>query len=798
MRAVVHWALIIISSFWFGHSSLADDLGRLLLKEGVGTRALGMGGAYTAIAGDASAIFYNPAGLAEPGFGYTNGSLDSQETNHEFTYSLLKLGYLGYAEGKVDSPNGDLINFSAFGFGNKHGWLNWGTNYKTFDSLIGGVPASGWSGDLALLMRITPQFKVGVVAQDVLTTQARLAPASLRVGLAYKPFTSNQLILAADAELYRSQPFDGHLGIETSVVPGLSFRGGLDGSNPTAGASFDVAFFTLDYALQFLPGDQNIQRFEAGFKFSLERERSFALIKPKEFVIIDVVGALKGGQPEMSLLGGYQSGLDTLLENIRAAEKDSAIDGIFLRLGGFEGGLGSAAVVQELRAELLRAKVKGKKIVAYIEDSALGDEYYLASAADKIVAAPGSVLGGFGRSLAIYRFGDLFKKFGIEYQVFYKGKYKTSFDWLSPGMSADQKEELEGIVGDVYRQMLTDIAASRKMKLEKIKEIGDGMIFPAGLALKMGLVDKVGFFRDASVAANEFYGNKEEVKIVQPELLEPEDSFFSQIFGVAVIEVDGEIVQGDSGQNLLLGGTYVGADKLARDLRAAADDVFVKAIVLRVNSPGGSASAAGEIHQALLYAQEKKKVIVASLGDVAASGGYYVAAAADKIVANPSTITGSIGVIGDFPVYAGLMSSNEVKADVIKEGQHADMFSGLRKFSTVESDALDRVFDETYSTFINVVAVGRKLPTAEVEKIAQGRVYTGNQALALKLVDKLGGFSDAVELAKKESGIKGEVRLIYYREINPLLQVGQGVSSALGFRSLGLEPAALGRTLLYR
>ena len=546
------------------------------------------------------------------------------------------------------------------------------------------------------------------------------------------------------------------------------------------------------------PCNQNIQRFEAGFKFSLERERSFALIKPKEFVIIDVAGALKGGQSEISLLGGYQSGLDTLLESIRAAEKDSAIDGIFLRLGGFEGGLGSAAVVQELRAELLRAKAKGKKIVAYIEDSALGDEYYLASVADKIVAAPGSVIGGFGRSLAIYRFGDLFKKFGIEYQVFYKGKYKTSFDWLSPEMSPDQKEELAGIVGDVYRQMLTDIAAGRKMKLGKIKEIGDGMIFPAGLALKMGLIDKVGFFRDAAVTANEFYGNKEEVKIVQPELLEPEDSFFNQLFGVAVIEVDGEIVQGDSGQNLLLGGTYVGADKLARDIRSAADDVFVKAIVLRVNSPGGSASAAGEIHQALLYAKEKKKVIIASLGDVAASGGYYVAAAADKIVANPATITGSIGVIGEFPVYANLMSSNEVKADVIKEGAHADMFSGLRKFSTIESDALDRVFDETYSTFINVVAAGRKLPTAEVEKIAQGRVYTGSQALALKLIDQLGGFSDAVELAKQEGDIKGEARLIYYREINPLLQVGQGVSSALGFRSLGLEPAAWGRTLLYK
>ncbi|MDD5594595.1 MAG: signal peptide peptidase SppA, partial [Candidatus Margulisbacteria bacterium] len=403
--------------------------------------------------------------------------------------------------------------------------------------------------------------------------------------------------------------------------------------------------------------------------------------------------------------------------------------------------------------------------------------------------------GGFGKSLEIYRFGGLFKKFGVEYQILYKGKYKTSFDWLSGTMSPEQKGMLEGMVADIYRQMLTDISTSRKMKLEKVKEIGDGMVFPAGLAQKMGLIDKVGFFRDAAATAGELLNTKEEVKIVQPNQIEPEEVFFTQVFGVAVIEVDGEIVEGSSGQNLIFGGSYVGADKLVRDIRKAAEDVTVKAIILRVNSPGGSPVAAGEINQALQYAHEKKKVIIASLGDVAASGGYYIAAAADKIVADPSTITGSIGVIGAFPVFAGLLRTAEVTADVIKEGAHSDMFSGLRKFSTVETEALDRILDETYRDFINVVAAGRKLATAEVEKLAQGRVYTGNQALAVKLVDKIGGFTDAIDLARQEGKIPGDARLIYYREINPLLQIGQGVSSALGWPPLRWDSSFLGRTL---
>jgi protease-4 len=764
-------------------TAFGQDLGDLVLKEGVGVRALGMGGAFAATANDASAVFFNPAGLAEPGIGYTIGNLDNQQINNEYGFTAVKLGFLGYVEGKATAKNNDYLSFSALGFGNRVGWLNWGTNYKAQEWQISGVKSSGWTADIGFLARITPQLRFGIVGQDILTTKDRIVPASLRTGVALKLF-EGKLLLAADAEIYRSQPNWGHLGLELNMVKGLSIRGGLDRTTPTAGLTLDMAAFSFDYALQFPAGSQNIQRFEAGLKVSLERERPFAIFSPIEFTVIDLTGAIKGGVTEYSFFGGSQPGLDTVLEKIRLAEKDSALDGIILRIGGFSGGLGSEAMVQEIRSALQRFKAKGKKVFAYIEGSAIGDEYYLASVADKIIAAPGSGIAGFGKSIEIYRFGGLFQKFGVDWQVLAKGDYKTSFDWLSPLSSQKQKEMLTGIVADLYRQMLTDIAASRKMPIEKIKELGDGMFFPSGLAAKMGLVDKVGYFRDVLTFAGESCGEKGEVKLVEPAQIAADDSFFNQVFGVAVIEVNGEIVSGYGGQNFLFGGTATGADKIVNNIRRAADDMFVKAIILRIDSPGGSPIAAGEIVQALKYAREKKKTVIASFGGIAASGGYYIAAYADKIVSNPATITGSIGVIGQYPQFARLLADFGVTTEVVKEGSHSDMFSGLRRFSSVEVLALDRLMEESYRDFINTVVEGRKLPTAEVEKIAQGRVYTGAQALDLKLVDKLGSFADAIDLAKQEGKISGEPRLVYYRDVSPWLQVGQGVSSALGLPPL--------------
>ncbi|MFH1347248.1 MAG: signal peptide peptidase SppA [Candidatus Margulisiibacteriota bacterium] len=764
-----------------GDLSFAQGISDYALRRGVGARATGMGGAYTAIADDGSAVFYNPAGLAAPGFTYTSGSPDTDQKNIDGIFQLVKLGYVGYGTWKMSNTSGDEIDTTAIGFGNRSGWLSWGMTYKGLSWNISGTQAEGWSTDIGFLMRITPQLKIGLLAQDLFTSKDTITPAAARLGIGFKPF--GVLTLAGDVEINQSSQSYGHLGIEANVAQGMTLRGGVDRGEPTAGLTLDLGLFSFDYAARFSESGQATHCFEVGVKILPSRERPFSIIKPKEYALIDVSGALKGGRTEYSFLGGVRPGIDSILSQIRRAAKDSSIDGIMLRIGGFSGGLGGMAMVQEIRAELQRARKAGKKIVAYIEGSAVGDEYYLASVADRIMAPPGAAIGGFGKSLEVYRLKGFLKKIGVEYQVFTQGKYKDAFDPFRSEYTEEQEEMVKGIVADLYRTMLTDIANDRRMSLEKIKEIGDGMIFPAKLAQKMGLIDYVGYYKEARKLAAEITGErKDEAKIVKPREVQPEEVFLTRFFGVAVIEIDGEIVSGPGGENVIFGGRYVGAENVSKYIRRASDDVFVKAIILRIDSPGGSAIASGEIYKALQYAKDKNKMVIASIGSIGLSGGYYIAAAADKIVADRSSMVGSIGVIGYLPVFKKLLKNLEIETEVVKEGAHADMFSGTRDLTSVEVFAIERLQAESYDEFIQAVVAGRKLTTEEVSEAAQGRIYTGNQALELKLIDKLGGFSDAIDLAKKEAKIVGEPRLLFYHEPSLFFSFGEGMVESLGLR----------------
>jgi protease-4 len=522
-------------------------------------------------------------------------------------------------------------------------------------------------------------------------------------------------------------------------------------------------------------------------------KRPMSVIRPKEYALIEMGGEIVGGVGDFSIFGGGRIGADSIIEHIKQATADPYIDGIILKIRGFGGGLGSFAIVQEIRSELLKSKEKGKKIVAYLEEGTMGDEYYLASVADVVVVPSAGTVGGIGKSVNMVKIKGLLEKFGIEAQVLSRGKYKSTFNLLSPEITKEQRLMVQDVLADLYRQMVTDIESSRKGKIsmEKLKEIADGSIFSAGRAKELGLIDEVGYFRDATRAGADLYDSKDDINVVERKDLFREDAgeyLFALPNKIAVIEIDGDIVTGRSGQNVIFGGHTTGADVVCDQIKKAADDWQIRAIVVRINSGGGSAVASGQIYSELMRAKKKGKIIVASMGDMAASGGYYIAAACNKIVADPGTITGSIGVIETSMLnYSGLLKMLGIKAESVKEGKHADMFSGFRRLSTEEVNSINIYIEDTYREFVKAVADGRGMTTGEVASLAEGKVYTGKQALDVKLVDKLGNFTDSVNLAADMANIPGEPKLVYYRDENIFLRFGGGALKMMGLGS-GIFP----------
>ncbi|MDI6731021.1 MAG: signal peptide peptidase SppA [Candidatus Margulisbacteria bacterium] len=775
------YILILHLSFDIFHLSFAAVIDDNALKRDIGARYTGMGGAGTAIADDGSAVFYNPSNLAQPGFSFTYGYPDTEQRQINGSNTLVKAAYLGYASWWTQDNAANRVNANALGFGNKSGWMNWGLNVKDLNWSINGTREAGWSSDLGFLARVTPQFKIGLLLQDLFTNNGAMEPTSSRLGFGYTT-PKGQMVLAGDLEIKALNQMFGHLGVEANLSEGLAVRAGIDRSDPTAGASLDFGAFNLDYAAVFESAGQTIHKVDVGVRLLPQSGRPYSIIKPKEFALIDVTGALRGGRSEYSFLGGMHPGADSILLQIRRAAKDDGIDGIMLRIGGFDGGMGGMAMVQEMREELVLAKQKGKKVVAYLDGGALGDEYYLAAIADKIITPPGSGIGGLGKSVSIIRLEGLFEKFGIEWQIICQGKYKDAFHPYNDKMTADQKEMIENLIADLHRKLLTDIATDRHLSIEKVKAMGEGNIYTGKEAQQKGLIDEIGYFKDARKLAAKIAGEeKDEARMVTPQLVSPDETFLSNVFGVAVIEIDGEIVSGGGGENVIFGGRYVGSDTIVKYIHQASDDMFVKAIVLRINSPGGGAVAAGEIYEAMQYAREKEKIIIASIGNLGASGGYYIASAADKIVADPSSLVGAIGVIGYFPAYEKLLKKFNVKVDTIKEGKHADMFSGMRRLTKEEIADLTRMQKEAYREFIDAVVEGRGITTTEAEAAAEGQLFSGQKAKDMKLVDELGGFQDAIDLAKQQAKITGEPRLLFYHTPSMFFQFGDNKSEFNAF-----------------
>jgi protease-4 len=465
-------------------------------------------------------------------------------------------------------------------------------------------------------------------------------------------------------------------------------------------------------------------------------------IPEKAVLKIELSGPLADTTP--SRFPGLSSGaisIQDLWYQLERAAVDERIQGVLLRISYLETGF---AKIEEIGRLLKKFSLSKKPVLAFIVDGGL-KEYYLASFADKAIMFKGGMLSISGIGAEAVFLKNTLSKLGIQAEIFHIGDYKTASNTFSEErMTPAHRESLQSLIDDMYRALIDGIAANRKRAAADVKQVLDRSPLPAEEYVRAGMIDRIGY-------EDELHG------MLKNQL--PEVSFrtyaktsspepFSGAKKIAVIFASGEIANGPSGGDSLLGGEVMGSDTVAGQLRKARNNFSVKAVVLRLDSPGGSAVASDVIlREAELLA--RKKPLVVSMSDMAASGGYWVSMSAHKIFAWPETITGSIGVISGKFVLKGLYDKLGITKEIVSTSEFAAMYSDYRPFSDREKERILADMRSIYGEFVKKVAANRKLPVSEVEKIARGRVWSGRAARDLSLVDGLGGLNDALAEAKK-------------------------------------------------
>lgn len=460
-------------------------------------------------------------------------------------------------------------------------------------------------------------------------------------------------------------------------------------------------------------------------------------------------------------------GLNDLLRDIRKAKNDANIEGILLDVSSMRAGL---STVYEIRQALEDFKTSGKFIISYGESfSQTG--YYLASVANKVYLHPEGLIDFRGINTEIMFFSNMLDKLGIEPQVIRYGKFKSAVEpFLLDQMSQENRRQVLAFSSSIWNNVLDNIAGSRDLTINHLNEVANNLqTRTAQMAMEAEMIDGL-LYQDEvqqELLARVGKDDLDDLELVayQKYQMAPGNARDRQITGrdkIAVIYGSGNIMPGEGGEMVM------GSDRIAAALRKARMDESIKAIVFRVNSPGGSSLASDVILREVKLAQEQKPV-VASLGDVAASGGYYVVCGADKIFASPNTITGSIGVFGIIPNMKEFFNDKlGITFDNVKTNHFADLGSVTRPLSRPEREMMQDMIDQVYETFISHVSQGRNMPLSKVDSLGQGRVYSGSEALRNGLIDEFGGLRESIEEAAELAQLE-DYRVVEYPTRRDLL-----------------------------
>ena len=489
-------------------------------------------------------------------------------------------------------------------------------------------------------------------------------------------------------------------------------------------------------------------------------------VSKNSVMMLDLSGTLveRSQENPFDFLMGEENttyGLDDILSSIKKAKENEDIKGIYIQAGWLGTGFAS---LEEIRNALKDFKESGKFIVAYGDNYSQG-LYYLASVADKVLINPQGMVEWKGLAATPMFFKDLLNKIGVEMQVFKVGTYKSAVEpFIATEMSAANREQVNVYLSSIWGRLTSDVSASRKISVDSLNAVADRMLsfYPAEESVQCGLIDTLLYKNDVRNYLKAMAGIDKDDRMpilglkdmVNVKKNVPKDKSGNVI---AVYYAYGEI---DGGGSSATGEEGINSKKVIRDLRRLQEDEDVKAVVLRVNSPGGSAYGSEQIWYAVTQLKKEKPVIV-SMGDYAASGGYYISCNADTIVADPTTLTGSIGIFGMFPNAKGLADKIGVDFDVVKTNRYADFGMLTRPMNDGEKGLVQMYVSRGYDLFLTRCSEGRGISKEELDKIAQGRVWTGSTAKELGLVDELGGLDRALEIAIDKADVEAYTVMSY-------------------------------------
>jgi protease-4 len=781
------------------------------------------GASSVAVNDDASALFVNPAGLGMYNEENSYGALSmSGDAVSRFAFAI-KAGALGFGYDRQYlwetpgeraaglRPSDDAVDTYtiALALAEERRW-SVGFAYRAIHSRFGSEDTAG-TWDAGLMIRPWEFLSVGGAVRNIaepsfdFATDASddgcaCAKTNLTyvAGAAFRPL-GNRLTIMADASLDRGEDIEDAVytaGIEARVIDGVTLRGSIqsfpDGDDREQEMSAGLWLNATGFG-----GGASYRTFDAAsddiitYELGMSGERMLPLFTSRGGVAeVKIEGPLTDFRAGWSLFGEPQVSAQGVIREIRRAAKDPSIDAILLRIRP----LGSAflgappAMVQEIRDEVVRAREEhGVEVVAFLEYGASTSEYFLASAADAIVMDQTSGIEGIGNYVNVMRFTGTTEKIGIEWDYMSAGKYKSTFHSIGAGpLTDEQRVEVQSLVDDNYEETLKAVMDGRSMTREEAEGLCDGRMFSPPQAIEAGLVDELGDYEHAravavGLATGERPEDPEEASTVEVGCWR--DKAYDWVYGpkIAIVGAYGGIDVGKGGTDPIRGGQSIGSETLVEQLRRARKDPSVRAVVLRVDSGGGSALASDIIWRETVKVAEAKPFIV-SMADIAGSGGYYIAIAAEKIFVEPLTLTGSIGVVGMKPVFEPLFQKIDTTYETFKKGEHSDQWGVHRHMTEDEYEMARDMIDWFYDDFLAKVAEGRGLTIEAVREVAQGRVYTGNQGIEAGIVDELGGLSAAIDYACEKVGVAREdARIVYYREgVSLMERIARDVTAKLG------------------